>query len=154
MAPVSRTRYRQTAEPTNALPGTVLESHVIFEARGFDGDGVAPCLANPPFSPLSVSGNILSNDLFGADGPGNPPLLSIEYLGGELGDAVRTEGPGTLTFTHVGGVWEVVILTDGPNIGDYTFSQFDNFIHASGQGENFADARTNSYFLMKMKIQS
>ncbi|MDP1708674.1 MAG: retention module-containing protein [Gammaproteobacteria bacterium] len=80
----------------------------------------------------TTEGNLFDNDAFGADGPGNPPLVDVTY-DGEIGPATKTSDATTVTFTASN--WTLVFdkLT-----GEYTFTLTGPYDHL-GEQDEFAD---------------
>ena len=112
-----------TANPDN--PETAPEATVIYESAG-NLDGNADV-----FTPVSVNGNVLTNDAPGGDGYGSPAITDITY-NGALGAAVKDISvPGQITFTASN--WTLVVNT---GTGAYTFTQTGPYTHSGGQGVN------------------
>jgi len=112
----------------DAVPVAIDDGALVFTGGEFSiGDAEDTLFDdvnnNNVFSEQSLAGNLLSNDSFGADGPGG--LVSVSYTG-ETAGVVGSLVGGIATFSSP--YWTLTVNPDG----SYEFTQTGAYAHAEG----------------------
>jgi T1SS-143 domain-containing protein len=140
---------RESTRPLSVLALAAASGDGDAGGTGDDHDGCAPPIGPQEFQPDQTTFLVITNDTFGPDGAGDPPITAFHYNG----DPSLVDNPdGVLVLDPEGdklvitsssldpdaNQWHAEMIINGPNAGQFTFFLDSTYEHEDGQGVNHA----------------